>query len=141
MVGYADAPVAGRFAKGRSGNPGGRPSINKDAKALAKANCHKAMAKLIELLDDADSRVVIAAAKEILDRGLGKAPAAPEDQDAIKAGGIQINIVRFNDNSAEPARTIEHASVADMGGDDRPLRVSDSDGLPVVRIARDLGGA
>lgn len=89
----AGAQTAGLkpFVKGVSGNPGGRPGVNKDAKKLAKANCHKAMQRLIELLDDEDSRVVIAAAREILDRGLGKAPAAPEDGD--KGGGLTINIL------------------------------------------------
>lgn len=66
------------------------------------------MAKLIELLDDADSRVVIAAAREILDRGLGKAPSAPEDNDAIGKGGVQINIVRLEQKAPEPVKVIDH---------------------------------
>ena len=54
---------------GQSGNPGGRP---KGIAALAREHKDKALAVLVEAMDDADGRVRIAAAREVLDRGFGK---------------------------------------------------------------------
>ena len=57
------------FKPGQSGNPGGRP---KGIAAKAREHTDKALDVLVSALDDADTRVQIAAAKEILDRGFGK---------------------------------------------------------------------
>ena len=59
----------GRFPAGQSGNPGGRP---KGIAALAREHKDKALEVLVAGLDNADAKVQIAAAREILDRGYGK---------------------------------------------------------------------
>lgn len=87
-----------------TGNPGGRP---KGIAAIARQHTDKAVSVLTSAMDDADPRVRVAAAKEILDRGYGKAPVFTADltgklddldddaldaaisaiRDAIRAGG------------------------------------------------------
>jgi len=57
------------FRPGQSGNPGGRP---KGIAAKAREHGDKALDVLVKALDDADARVRLTAAKEIMDRGYGK---------------------------------------------------------------------
>ena len=71
--------VRGRpWAKGVSGNPGGRPKIVADVRALARQLTANALNALAEIMEDEEAPAAarIAAAKELLDRGWGKAPAA-----------------------------------------------------------------
>lgn len=76
----ADAPenrdASGRFVPGVTGNPGGRP---KGIAAIARQHTDKAVDVLVAAMDSGDERVKIAAAKEILDRGYGKAPVFTAD--------------------------------------------------------------
>ena len=64
------------FKKGQSGNPGGRPKMASDVKALAQDHCAAAIKKLAALMKSKDERTAIAACKDLLDRGIGKAPQA-----------------------------------------------------------------
>lgn len=57
------------WAKGQSGNPGGRP---KGIAARAREYGERALEVLASALADEDGRIRIAAAKELLDRGYGK---------------------------------------------------------------------
>ncbi len=63
-----------RFKPGQSGNPGGRPREVPEIKALAREHGPEAIARLAELLKSKDGKVAVAAARELLDRGYGRAP-------------------------------------------------------------------
>jgi len=64
----------GKFAKGESGNPGGRPKTIGELRALARAHAADAIEELARLAVKAKSEAVrIAAIRELLDRGFGKA--------------------------------------------------------------------
>ena len=65
-----------QFKPGQSGIPGGRP---KGIAALARQHTDKAIEVLVNGMASNDERVQIAAAKEILDRGYGKAPVFTAD--------------------------------------------------------------
>ena len=62
------------FEKGQSGNPRGRPKSDFTLAALAKKRTHKALQLLDKVMADEAHPACVSAAKEILDRGWGKAP-------------------------------------------------------------------
>ena len=65
---------AGRFLKGGSGNPGGRPKLPDEAKEIFKAATPRAAAFLAGMIDNEEASVNLRmdAAKTILDRVYGK---------------------------------------------------------------------
>lgn len=64
------------FKPGQSGNPGGR---SKGIAAIAREHKDKCIQVLAEALESDDAKTRIAAAKELLDRGYGKAIAMSAD--------------------------------------------------------------
>jgi hypothetical protein len=74
----------GRFEKGRSGNPGGRPKTLEAFKVLAQNYTEEAVNILVELMRTGRPNEKLVAAKEILDRGWGR-PVAPNPE---QEGGI-----------------------------------------------------
>lgn len=77
----------GRFAVGNSG--GGRPKIPEDVKEATRAACPKAVAVLVELLDDKKPLIRLEAAKTLLDRGYGKA-VQMQDVSLDVAGNLDV---------------------------------------------------
>jgi len=71
----------GRFQKGQSGNPGGRPKEEKAVIELARQNSVTAIERLVHWAKSDDPRASIPAANALLDRAFGK-PAQ-----AITGGG------------------------------------------------------
>lgn len=73
------------WAKGQSGNPGGRRRASPDVKAAFAAACPDAVATLVALLQSKNETVRLRAADVIITRHLGPAAAPepvapPEDQ-------------------------------------------------------------
>lgn len=64
----------GRFQKGTSGNPNGRPKQDASLTDMCRAASPEAVQVLIDALNDESARVRVAAATAILDRGWGKPP-------------------------------------------------------------------
>lgn len=90
---------SGRWvAGGGSPNPAGRPTMPAEIRQALEAATPKALARLIELLDSDDERTVLVAAKELMDRAYGKAPAAvtvdavAETQRHLEAYGEEVRI-------------------------------------------------
>lgn len=64
---------AGRFTKGHSGNPTGKPTQeNAEIKEILKAASVRAAERLVELIDSKQEKIALQAVKEILDRTQGK---------------------------------------------------------------------
>ena len=100
----------GGFKAGVSGNPGGRPKAVEEIRELARAHCPDAIAELARLAVEAKSESArIAAIRELLDRGYGKAtqPLADEtrpDKEPIeftmKIGPVPSQWRRIEDSLA-----------------------------------------
>jgi len=93
-------PHLKRFEKGKSGNPNGRPKLAHDIKTLAKQKGKAAFEKIIHLMETCDDdRVVLAAAKEVLDRAYGKVQPAADENDNRN---VTINIVKYGEPDHAP---------------------------------------
>lgn len=83
----------GRFVKGQSGNPGGRPKAVKEVIEAAQLEGVASVEALVRIRDDADDpHAVIAAAKALLERGYGKPfqPLTGADGGAIETAAKVI---------------------------------------------------
>jgi hypothetical protein len=78
-------PVGRPFSKDNPGNLKGRPKAPVDLAEMARAFGPRAIGVVATLLDDADSRVRLAAAKELLDRGYGRPAPALTTTDGEKS--------------------------------------------------------
>ncbi len=65
-------PPAGRFRKGVSGNPGGRPKQAVRVQELARKHTKSAIDTLARCMASEDERVQVAASVALLDRAWGK---------------------------------------------------------------------
>lgn len=73
---------ATQFKPGQSGNPGGRPSVTREVRALAQEHSATAVRTLVELMTtSADERVRLAAATAVLDRGVHRVATSIEEPD------------------------------------------------------------
>jgi hypothetical protein len=87
--------IKGRFQPGQSGNPKGRPKEYSEIKALARTFGPEAIETLANLMRNSeDERTRVVAAKELLDRGFGKA-----EQSIDISGDVEVTkyVIRLPD--------------------------------------------
>jgi hypothetical protein len=99
--------VNGRWAPGRSGNPGGRPGGVAEVRELARTHTAEAIECLLKEMRDGDtSHARIAAANALLDRGWGR-PTQPLAGDADNP--VVVNITAEEERRAEVDAAIDAA--------------------------------
>ncbi|HEY5849624.1 MAG TPA: DUF5681 domain-containing protein [Lysobacter sp.] len=76
------------FAKGKSGNPAGRPKADLEVRDAARLYGSAAITKLVELMEGDDKRLALAAAQALLDRGFGK-PAQSVELTGADGGAVE----------------------------------------------------
>lgn len=86
----AQRDASGRFAPGNSANPGGRSKVQREIQDALDQGAGEAAKVIMRLLVSKDEKVQLAAARDVLDRVVGKAPQAPEDRDAAGAALIDL---------------------------------------------------
>jgi hypothetical protein len=94
----------GHWLPGRSANPGGRPGIPEVIRATLRELSPRAVERLGELLNSADERIQLEAAKAILDRHLGR-PAIQADltvRDSVSADHLAALIATARRRALEP---------------------------------------
>lgn len=80
------------FAKGQSGNPGGRRKVPAEVYVAMGALTMPAVLRLGELIQSGDEKVALGAVKEALERNLGKVLQSVEH--AGEGGGaIEVRVV------------------------------------------------
>lgn len=83
-------PVGKPFQKGDARiNREGRPGGYAEFRELCRAKTPEAVESLVGALANGDASAV-AAARVLLEYGWGKPSSAPEDLEAVKAGGLQL---------------------------------------------------
>lgn len=95
------------FPKGKSGNPGGRP---KGLAAKAREYADRALEVIAVALEDDDAKVRLAAAKEVLDRGYGKAVSMTAD--------VSKRLDDLDDDTLGSAIDALRAAIGSSGGTD-----------------------
>lgn len=81
---------SGKFVPGHSGNPSGRPKMDKTIRDLAKSYTEAALQTLIEIAKNPEASEVarIQAAVALLDRGWGK-PVQYSENETVLTAAIQ----------------------------------------------------
>ena len=82
----------GKFVKGISGNPGGRPKGNPEVKEKLKAASPEAARVLVSLLHSEKDSIRLTAAQDILDRTEGKAIQAQSVNMEVGVPSVEMQV-------------------------------------------------
>ncbi len=87
----------GRFVKGQSGNPSGRPKDAIRVADTAREYTQEAIERLVSWMRSDNPKASVAASNALLDRGWGRPVQAIEGKDG---GPLIVEVVRYAENKA-----------------------------------------
>ena len=97
---------------------GGATKAQGEALSFFRAHCVSAAHVLVQLLDHKEPRVRLDAAREILDRGLGRATAAADTPEGTANAALAALLARYAASSPPPpARQLATVEILDPEGD------------------------
>lgn len=102
--------TGGKFVKGQSGNPSGRPKVVGELRDLAREHTEDAVKTLVKICNDEDapSAARTAAAVALLDRGHGRPSQNIEAKiDVYDAGRAHAQALMELANRAKEAKALE----------------------------------
>ena len=96
---------------GVSPNPGGRPAVIRDLREAAQGYSEEALSVLAGVMRDADapSAAKVAAARELLDRGFGKAVQEVDVNSKVDMGATAAQVLMDLANRGRAAKAAEVA--------------------------------
>lgn len=102
----------GRIAKGSTLNPGGRPKVVEEVRRQLEGGSVKAAAKMLDLVGHEDPKIALAAARDVLDRVIGRA------RETDGGGEKRTQLAAFFASMAERFSGAEELAAADIEEDD-----------------------
>lgn len=99
---HAERDELGRFLPGASANPGGRPAVLRDVRALAQARGPEAIERLTEIMRTGKPDVALRAAEALLARGFGH----PSIDVSMTAAVAMEDVAAWNRLGAEVAERL-----------------------------------
>ena len=110
-----------QFQKGQSGNPGGRAKSEQAALQRIKGLTVRAIDKLGSLMQSDNEQVALAAVKDILDRGLGRARQNVAVQHDVNFGQLHLAALQPLADKAREPLTIDVSPVGGREVSEPPL--------------------
>ena len=110
----------GKWVKGQSGNPGGRPKMPEDLKRAMQGLAEDAIKVLHEALSSDDERVRIMAAGHVLDRGYGKPTQAVDLTAKTDLGAAHLEVLKAMQSRRGGEVTAVAVASASMDEDEPP---------------------
>ena len=76
------------WQKGQRGNPSGKSGAYLECQRICREASPRAAARLVELMEDSDTRVGLMAAQAVMDRGVGKPDTIHEEPRTLNADNL-----------------------------------------------------